>query len=175
MTVSVVENKLEALAKFSALIGGLVLVAVMIMSVLSIAGRALVPIGLTPIPGDFELVEVGTAFAVFCFLPLCQLKSGHVTVDLIVPAIGPRNDAILAVFHNLLMTVVLVFITWRAFGGLQDVKQYNETSFILQFPLWWGYAVCLPFAGLAAVVSAFTAWRSFTEARDATRAAGKRS
>ena len=57
------ENALTALARWSALLGGLVLLALIVLSVVSITGRALVPFGLAPIPGDFELVERGTAFA----------------------------------------------------------------------------------------------------------------
>ena len=54
------------------------------MTVVSIVGRASLTWAwvLGPVPGDFELVEVGTGFAVFAFLPWCQLKRGHATVDL---------------------------------------------------------------------------------------------
>lgn len=165
MTVGAVERALATLSKMSAMLGGLVLLGLIILSVLSITGRALVPFGLTPIPGDFELVETGTAFAVFCFLPWCQLNGGHVTVDLAKGVLGPRRDAALAAFYNLLMTLVAAFITWRAFAGMQDKMQYNETTFVLQFPVWWGYAVCLPFAALFILVSAFTVWRDLKEAR----------
>lgn len=69
-------------AKWSAIVGGLVLCAITLMSVASITGRALIGVGLGPVPGDFEMVEVGTALAVFFFLPWCYLKGGHATVDL---------------------------------------------------------------------------------------------
>lgn len=158
--MAAVERVLTALSRLSALLGGLVLVGLIIMSVLSITGRALVPLGLTPIPGDFELVEAGTAFAVFCFLPWCQLSGGHVTVDLLKPALGPRRDAALEVVFNTLMTLIAAFITWRAFAGMGDKLQYNETTFILQLPVWWGYAICLPLGLLFVAVSAFTVYRS---------------
>ena len=48
-------------AKWSAIVGGLVLCAITLMSVASITGRALIGVGLGPVPGDFEMVEVGTA------------------------------------------------------------------------------------------------------------------
>ena len=49
--------------------GGCMLSALALLSVVSISGRALSVAGLGPVPGDFELVEAGTALAVFCFLP----------------------------------------------------------------------------------------------------------
>ena len=152
------------------MLGGVVLLALIIMSVLSISGRALVPIGLSPIPGDFELVETGSVFAVFCFLPWCQLQGGHVTVDILKRTLGPRTDAMLAALFNLLMTLTAAFIFWRAVAGMQDKMRYNEVSFILQFPIWWGYAVCLPLAALFVAIGAFTVLRSLNKARAAKRA-----
>ncbi len=35
----------------------------------------------TPIPGDFELAQIGTAIAVFAFLPYCQIVRGNIVVD----------------------------------------------------------------------------------------------
>lgn len=165
MVGSRLERILTRLSVASAMLGGVILLALIVMSVLSITGRALVFMGFGPVPGDFELVESGTALAVFCFLPWCQLNAGHVTVDLLVPVLGPRRDAMLSFLHNLLMTLIAAFITWRAVAGMQDKMQYNETTFILQYPVWWGYAACLPFAVLFVIVAGFTVWRSLGAAR----------
>ena len=159
-----IEWILTVLARFSAMLGGLVLLALIILSVLSITGRALVPIGFGPIPGDFELVQAGTAFGIFCFLPWCQLEGGHVTVDILKRWLGSRVDALLAAGFNLLMTLAAAFILWRAYAGMQDKMRYNEVTFILQYPVWWGYAICLPLAALFAAVAAFTVYRSLRDA-----------
>ncbi len=55
------------LSRWTAVVGGVVLVALMLMVVASVAGRALIGVGLAPVPGDFELVEVGVGIAVFFF------------------------------------------------------------------------------------------------------------
>ena len=52
-----------------ALIGTLILLIVILISTLSIFGRLVLE---RPIVGDFELVEMGCAVAIFLFLPLCQ-------------------------------------------------------------------------------------------------------
>ena len=52
------------LSQWAAIIGGLALVALTLMIVASVSGRAMLGLGLGPVPGDFELVEVGTAIAV---------------------------------------------------------------------------------------------------------------
>ena len=71
------------LSRAMAWFGSLVLVLIALMSVASIVGRALSGLGLGPVPGDFELVEAGTALAVFCFLPWAHLKRGHAVVDML--------------------------------------------------------------------------------------------
>ena len=59
------------LANWTAIFGGILLVAVTVMVVASVAGRAMIGLGLGPVPGDFELVEVGIGVAIFYFLPWC--------------------------------------------------------------------------------------------------------
>ncbi|MEK9725330.1 MAG: hypothetical protein VW405_17875, partial [Rhodospirillaceae bacterium] len=59
-----------------ALLGGLVLLAVVLINAYSIVTAALIN---KPFPGDFELTEMGVAVASFCFLPYCQLTGANVT------------------------------------------------------------------------------------------------
>lgn len=158
-----VERLLERLCAWLAIAGGAVLVALTIATVVSITGRALTSVGLGPIPGDYELVEAGTAFAIFAFLPWCQLKRGHVTVDLLLARFGPRVNAGVDLVANILMTLASGLICWRLWLGMLDKQAYGETTFILQFPLWWPYAASLVGAAFAVLVCAYTVWRSLDE------------
>ena len=83
MDSSVVGRLVHSLAKAAAIGGGLALVAVTAVTVVSIVGRILIPVGLRPIPGDFEIVQAGVLFAVFCFLPWCHLERGHAIVAIV--------------------------------------------------------------------------------------------
>nr|WP_255599862.1 TRAP transporter small permease [Afifella sp. IM 167] len=151
------------MAQFLAILGGLVLLAITVMTVVSIAGRALISLGFGPVPGDFELVEAGVAFAVFSFLPWCHYRRGHVMVDLFAQTFGPRGLAAFSLVGNFLMTVAAVLIAWRLGLGTSDKLAYGETTFILQFPLWWPYAAALVGAWLFALTAAYTVWRSLNE------------
>ena len=170
---STISGVLTGLSRLLAMLGGILLLAITALVVLSVSGRALIWAGLGPIPGDFELVEAGTALAVFCFLPWCQMERGHVSVDVFADWLGPRVNAVLAVLFDLAMTVVAAFILWRLWAGMLDKLQYNETTYILQFPVWWGYAVCVPVGAVFVLVCAWTVVRSLVEARDPGRAAGR--
>lgn len=145
--------------------GGAALIAAVTLTVVSIAGRGLIAAGLGPIPGDFELVEAGTAFAVLAFMGLCQFHRGHVTVDLFLARLGRRPNAMVDVVANLLMTAAAAVITWRLFLGMLDKRGYGETTFILQFPVWWSFAAALAGAVVFTLVCAYTVWRSLREAR----------
>lgn len=151
------------IARILAMAGGLVLVALALLTVLSVAGRAMVPLGLGPIPGDFELVEAGCAFAVFAFLPWCQWTRAHATVDVFVAWASPVAKAALSLFANLLLTGAAILIAWRLQAGLADKYAYGETTFILQMPLWYAYAAALVGAWSFALVCAYTVWRSLNE------------
>jgi TRAP-type C4-dicarboxylate transport system permease small subunit len=141
------------LARALAILGGVVLVAITVLTVVSIVGRALIPIGLRPIPGDFELVEVGTGFAIFCFLPWCQLMRGHATVDVFTSFLPDSANRVIDLVSELLMTTIVVLIAWRLWYGMWDKVRYGETTFILQFPVWWGYAAAMFGAAIGVIVS----------------------
>jgi len=154
----------EGLARLLAIAGGLVLVALAVISAVSIIGRAFSRIGLGPVPGDFELIEAGCAVAVFAFLPWCQFRGGHVTVDLMASYLPTRFWAVLAVIGNLAMSVIAIIVTWQLWLGLRDKFGNGETSMIIEMPIWWGYAAGSVSALLFAVTCVYTVWRGVNEA-----------
>ncbi|MEF2546477.1 TRAP transporter small permease [Aurantimonas sp. E1-2-R+4] len=152
----------DAAATLLAYAGGFCLVFIIVLTCVSIAGRALLTLGFGfgPVPGDFEMVEIASGVAVFLFLPLCQLKRGHVTVDLFAGAMGRRGVAITDLAGNALMTGASAIILWRLLAGLQDKMRTGEESFILAIPVWWGYALSLVGAAVFLLACLVTVWRS---------------
>ncbi len=132
-----------ALARFIAWFGALVLTAIALMSVISIIGRALTPLGLAPVPGDFELVEAGTALAVFCFLPWCHLTRGHAMVDLFWKSYPLPLRRVLDVLSDALMLLIWLLLTWRMGVATEEYFDNGEMSFILQMPVWFGFAASM--------------------------------
>ena len=62
-----------------ALVGGLILVALMLETAASAASNLFFN---KPFEGDYEVMKHFVAIAVFCFLPYCQLTGANVTVDI---------------------------------------------------------------------------------------------
>lgn len=131
------------LAEWLAMLGGVLLVAMALMVVASVTGRALISVGLGPVQGDFEMVEVGMAVAIFFFMPWCHVKAGHATVDLLYMHLGSAGQRAIQVLSAALMLAVWLVLVWQLGLGMLEKKQYMETTFIRQIPIWWGYALCL--------------------------------
>lgn len=146
-----------AASRALAVLGGLVLVALIVMVCVSVTGRAS---GLGPVTGDYELIELGTGFAVFAFLPWCQITGGHARVDLLTHRLGPRGKAVLDALWSCLMAGALAVIAWRLGAGLAAKMASGETTFLRQIPVWWGYAAVMPAAVLAAMIAGWGAVRS---------------
>ena len=173
----------DALARLVALAGGIVLVALVVLVCLSIIGRALGTFGnwdaleaalpglagwlaatFGPIPGDFELLEAGIAFAIFAFLPLCQMRGGHATVDLFTDRLPGRGSAWVTAFWEIALAGALVLIAVQLGEGLAGKRRTGETTFLIQFPVWWSYAASYAAALVAAGVGAFCALARVAEA-----------
>lgn len=119
-----------------ALVGGLFLIVVTALTVLSVIGRA----GFNaPILGDSEIVEIGVAYAIFSFLAYCQMRRANVIVDFFTaraPAVV-RNG--LDAASNIVFAAVVCVLTWRlALGGIETFRR-DDFSMFLQIPVWWGY------------------------------------
>jgi len=146
---------LGRVCRWFAVIGGVVLVAMTLMSVASIAGRSLFG---KPIPGDFELIQIGCAICVAAFLPWCQMQGGNIIVDFFTVRVGARTQAWLDAFGAVLLSAVMLLVAWRTGVGAITVKNAGETSMIMGFPSWIGYASMVPGFALTAIVGLYTAY-----------------
>ena len=67
------------MARTVALAGGLLLVGVMGMTVVSVLGRYLFN---APIPGDYEITELACGVVAFAFFPYCRTTNANIVVEL---------------------------------------------------------------------------------------------
>jgi len=171
------------LARFFAVLGGLALSALIILTCLSILGRsvnsllhgdlmqAVVPgfanlllaTGIGPINGDFELVEVGMVFTIFAFLPLCNLNGAHASVDIFTALLPQRVSDVIRMIVEFIFAAVLILIAIQLFAGMESKRGSGQTTLLLGYPLWWGYAASVPGALVAAFVAAYIAFCRFVE------------
>lgn len=115
------------------------------------------PIKLGPVNGDFELVQAGIAFSIFAFLPLAQISGSHATVDVFTSFLPDRPNRVLRGITEIAFAVVMIVIALQLWHGTVSKFSRHQTTFLLQFPLWWAYAASLVGAVVGAIVGVYVA------------------
>ncbi len=139
---------LLAVAKYTAIAGGLVFVALVVMSIVSIVGRKLIA---TPVPGDVELLQMCSAFAASAFFAYCHLVGGDVKVDFFTHNLPPAKVALLDALGSLLVGLFGLLIAWRTGVGALATQEVGETSAVLGWPVWIAQMLMVPGFALLAV------------------------
>ncbi len=143
---------LLALSKQFAIAGGLVFVALVAMSIVSIVGRKLFS---WPVPGDVELLQLCAAFASATFFAWCHMANGDVKVDFFTHNLPRRVVAAMDAVGSLLVGVFGALIAWRTAAGALAVWEVGETSAVLGWPVWIAQALMVPGFALLAVAGLY--------------------
>jgi TRAP-type C4-dicarboxylate transport system permease small subunit len=122
------------------------------MQVVSIVLRAVAG---RPIPGDFELIQLGAAVVVFCFLPMALYYRHNFAVTLFSDKLPRRARLCLRAVGSALMLVIAALLLWRtAIGGI-ELRGVGEHTMVLQIRIWWAFVPIV--AALAVLVAASVA------------------
>lgn len=149
---------LESLAKLCAILAGVLLTVVTLMTCVSLIGRNL--IGMT-IVGDFELVGAAAGAAIGLFMPWCQAQRGNIIVDFFTARASARTIDGLDRFGALILGLAMALLAWRtSIGGLNAWKSGAGTM-LIGFPEWVIYSAMLPPLVLTAVIAIAQAVRGF--------------
>jgi len=166
---------IDRVARIFALLGGTALALLIILICASVLGRsinsilhgeffqtavpglasALLATGVGPINGDFEVVEAGMAFAVFAFLPLCQLNFAHASVDVFTSMMPLKLNRVLRAVIEAVFAAAIVLIAVQLTAGMFSKLRSGQTTLLLEFPVWWSYAACVFAAWAAAIVAVY--------------------
>jgi len=132
---------LQNLAKLCAILAGLLLTGITLMTCISLIGRNTT--GATLV-GDFELTGVATGAAIALFMPYCQIQRGNIIVDFFTTRLSHETNARLDRLGALLLALVFALLAWRTtLGGLNSYQTHSETQ-ILGFPEWTVYGAMVP-------------------------------
>jgi TRAP-type C4-dicarboxylate transport system permease small subunit len=153
---SATECWLHLLCDISATIGGVILVAMACMTVISVVGRAFFS---HPILGDVELVQLGCAVVVASFLPYTQLRRANIIVDFFTTGAKARTQRLMDAFGTLLYTLVMVLVCWRVAVGGIDIHAAGESSMLMNLPLWIPYVLMVPGLALCVLIGLFQTQR----------------
>jgi TRAP-type C4-dicarboxylate transport system permease small subunit len=91
---------LVLLARISAVLAGILLTFITVMTCASIVGRELLGSAIT---GDFELSGAATGAAIAMFMPWCQAKRGNIIVDFFTANCSEKANGVMDRFGALLL------------------------------------------------------------------------
>jgi TRAP-type C4-dicarboxylate transport system permease small subunit len=149
---------LFATAAGAALAAGLLLLVIALLTTLNVPLKQFTG---APIRGEFEIVDLGVATAVFAFLPFAQLARGYVIVGVFTERAPSGVTRFLDGVAGIVFGICMAVVTWRmALGGF-DIARTGDQTPILGLKLWWVFVVAVPSLGLLTVACAYTAWQDF--------------
>lgn len=146
---------LSILARACAILAGLLMTAITLVTCASLIGRNTV--GATLL-GDYELTAVTAGAAVALFLPWAQLRRGNIIVDFFTAKMPDRVNAGLDRFGSLVLALVMLLLAWRTVVGGIGSYESQTTTMMLGFPEWIVYAAMVPplfLTGLIGLTQAF--------------------
>ncbi len=141
---------LEKLAQFCAILAGVLLTVITLMTCGSLIGRNTVGISIV---GAFELTGVATGAAIALFMPLCQLRRGNIIVDFFTARLSDNVNDKLDRFGTLLLALIFALLAWRTTLGGLNVWSANSETQIMGFPEWVVYATMVPAFVLACLIA----------------------
>ncbi len=144
------DRAIDALCQAVTVLGGLCVFAVAVTVFVSVFGRNM---RVLSIPGDFEIVEIGSAVAIFLFFPICQLRREHVTVDLFTNWLPEGAKRGLDAIGELLFAVAWAVLVWRLTVGGIESYGYQDRSMILHVPTWIAFVPAVVALAISALVA----------------------
>jgi len=133
--------------------GGVLLLATALLTVASVLRRWLAG---QPIPGDFELVQLGSGLAIFGFLAYGTLMRVNILVDSFTNWLPARVRGVLDAFWSLAWGVAAALLAWRMALGALDARASGTRGMVLPLPIWW--AIALGACAFAATALAAFLW-----------------
>ena len=149
---------LEWLAKLCAVVAGVLLTAITLMTCVSVIGRNTT--GWTLV-GDFELTGSAAGAAIALFLPWCQLKRANIIIDFFTVRAAASTQRRLDRIGAFLMASVMALMCWRSSIGGMSAWTSHSGSMMLGFPEWIVYSLMVPPLALCAAIGLNQALRGF--------------
>jgi TRAP-type C4-dicarboxylate transport system permease small subunit len=141
-------------ARALAILGGLFSVASALLVTTSVTLRWL---GLGSVNGDFELVQIGVALSVFCFLPLTQARRGNIMVDTFTGWLPLPVQRAIDAFWDLVYAGFMALMAWCLMNGARDALTSGLSSAMLSLPLWPVFAATVLLVVVLVVTTVDTA------------------
>lgn len=137
-----VENLVGNLTKAWALAGGVMIGLIMIVTSINVIGFGLDRVArlyggsVSGLPGYEDFVRLGISCAALMFFPYCQLRRGHLAVDLFASALPLGIQKFLDRMWLVTIILVALFLAYWMVLGMVETIQDNALSRVLGWSEW---------------------------------------
>lgn len=111
-----------------ALIGGVFLLIAVVVTLVSVVGRYTFA---SPVPGDYEIVEIGVAVAVFLFFPFTHAVGGNIAAEFFTSGLSRSKQIAIDLVHDIVFAGIAALLTWRLTHGLIEKYVTGDTSILI--------------------------------------------
>ncbi len=145
------QKLVSKLSRFLAVIGGIALIFVMLLTVLDVILRYFGH----PITGVYDLVALGGAIVIGFTMPLAAEKRIHVYMEMAVQAHSRVGKQILSLFTRLIILGISFIAAWNLVQlgiGFRQTGEVSLTIQIVYYPIAIGLGICFFIQMLVLVV-----------------------
>jgi TRAP-type C4-dicarboxylate transport system permease small subunit len=154
---------LERAARVCAVVAGVLLVAITLVTCVSLIGRNT---GTWSMPGAYEMTGFAAGAAIALFLPWCQARRGNIIVDFFTTGASERVQGGLDRVGALAVGICMAILTWRTSVGGLNAWGSGAGSMMMGLPEWWVYAGMIPPLALTALIAFAQAAVGFGRAQE---------
>ncbi|MEW7007480.1 MULTISPECIES: TRAP transporter small permease [unclassified Lentilitoribacter] len=125
-----------------AILGGILLMGAVFVTVLNVMGftaNVLVrPFGgyVSGLSGFEDMVTLWVGVVALSFMPYCQLKHGHIAVDVFMKSAPAWLQNTMHFISNLLMVAVAIFLGVMLYHGMVEARGDGTVTAVLGWPVW---------------------------------------
>ena len=111
------------------------------------------------IPDSYDFGKLLLGILIFWGIAATSYRGGHITVDLLWSAAGPRGKRLIDIFATLVLLFVVTVQTIMLFDKVRLTYNDNVLTYDLNLPTWPLFAVAWAGDVCAVVLIAIRAWR----------------
>lgn len=113
----------------------------------------------TSIPDSYDFGRLLLGILIFWGIAATSYRGGHITVDLLWSAVGPRAKRAIDVFATLVLLFVVTVQTIMLFDKVRLTYRDNVQTYDLNLPTWPMFAIAWAGDVCAVVLIALRTWR----------------
>ncbi|PLW77954.1 TRAP transporter small permease subunit [Cohaesibacter celericrescens] len=138
-TLSKIDQSLNKVEAFLALLSGLAVFVLMLLAVFSVSGRNFFN---QPLPGYVDWIEQAMPLIAFMGIAYVQRNGGHIRMDMVVGALRGRPLYLVEIITTLAILILMILLVWGTWAhflrsfDFSAIMWSRDSSMDIALPIW---------------------------------------